>query len=299
MRPIFGTRKNDMNKTRNNRKARLHGVARAIIALPFALLSACDDAVGIDGTPSYITEAYHFSVQNGVQFGSAPDENGTDEALLMDVFQPAGDTEPLRPAVIWLHGGSFREGDKGEMTEFARRFAMRGYVSASANYRLRENVVFDYTDPDDAVGEAAKRDAQHDIQAAVRWLRANAETLRVDPVRIFLVGYSAGGTAALRVAAHPDDVGTSGNPGPSSSVAAIVAISVSLDPGTLESASASTLLIHGESDTKVPIAQVQTACSSVAACRLFPVPLAPHNMIQVEKETIIAETALFLNGEAT
>jgi dienelactone hydrolase len=183
------------------------------------------------------------------------------------------------------------------MAEFAQRFAQRGYVTASASYRLREAEDFDYTDPDDPLAEEVKLDAQHDAQAAVRWLRDHAEDLRIDPDLIFIAGYSAGGTTALRVAAHPDDPGDSGNPGPSSSVAAVVAISASLEAGILEAASGPTLLIHGEADTKVPFAGVEEACSGVALCQLVPVPEGAHDLIGGAKEDIITETANFLHDE--
>jgi dienelactone hydrolase len=277
-----------------------HGVPWVLVALAFAFMGACGGS-GLDplAEPSYLEEAYRTEVENDVQYGTALDENGQAQALLLDLHQPTDDDEDRRPAIVWLHGGSFQAGHKGEMTEFAHRFAQRGYVSAAANYRLRENQVFDYTVEDDVIGQEAKRDAQHDAQAAVRWLRANASTLRVDPDRIFIAGYSSGGTTALRVAAHASDPGESGNPGHSSSVNAVVAISGSLDPGTLEAGSGPTLMIHGESDTKVPFAQIQAACSGVSSCQLVPIPLAPHNMITPSRESIITAAATFLNAQAT
>jgi hypothetical protein len=67
----------------------------------------------------------------------------------------------------------------------------------------------------------------------------------------------------------------------------------------LEAASGRTLLIHGESDTKVPFTQIQAACSSVSSCQLVPVPQGTHNMISAARESIITATASFLNDEAT
>ena len=44
--------------------------------------------------------------------GSAVDQNGNTDILNLDVYQPAGDTVTYRPAIIWVHGGSFSGGDK-------------------------------------------------------------------------------------------------------------------------------------------------------------------------------------------
>ena len=68
-------------------------------------------------------------------------------------------------------------------------------------------------------------DAQHDAQAAVRFLRANAATYGVDTDRIAIGGTSAGAITALNVGYNPDDPGTSGNPGQSSAVKGAVSLS--------------------------------------------------------------------------
>ncbi len=120
----------------------------------------------------------------------------------------------------------------------------------------------------------------------------------VDPDLIFLAGHSAGGTAALRVAgASSDDVGSSGNPGPSSSVAGVVGISASIEEDRLEAATGPTLLIHGTDDTKVPFAQVEAACASVAGCQIVAIEGGVHDMINSASSEIISETAQFLHGE--
>ena len=290
-----------MNQRTKSRVVRRRAVASLLIVPAVALLGACGDegggGVGVDVEGNrFLEEAFDFVVEDDVQFGSALDENGLEEALRLDLYVPTNDGEGLRPAIIWLHGGSFQNGHSGQMTEFASRFAQRGYVSASATYRLRENAEFDYTDPDDALGEEVKRDAQHDVQAAVRWLRANASGYRIDPNFIFVAGYSAGATTALRVGAWPDDPGESGNPEESSEVAAAVAIAASLDPGVLDEVDGSTLLIHGESDTKISFAAIEEACSAAARCQLVAMP-GGHDLVDVAQDDIVSETALFLRAE--
>ena len=79
--------------------------------------------------------------------------------------------------------------------------------------------------PPPASCQAAAVDAQHDAQAAVRWLRAHAAQYGVDPDRIAIGGGSAGADVALLVGAHSEDPGTSGTPGESSKVGGVVSIS--------------------------------------------------------------------------
>ena len=294
---------NSGNHTRRNNCGcgRRRVVVSALMASAFTLLSACTGSGPVDVIEgealSFLDEVFAYTAENDLQYGSALDENGAQEALLLDLFQPRDDERPLRPAVVWLHGGSFRQGHKGEMTDFARRSARHGFVSVSINYRLRENVDFNYLDPSDELAEDVKQDAQHDVQAAVRWLRSQATALRIHPAHIYVTGYSSGAVAGLRAAARPNDPGSSGNPEASSVVTAAAAISGSLEPGMLEAATGSTLLIHGQNDTKVPIDGMTAACGAVPRCRLVAIPLGEHNLISLAKETIVAEIAAFLHGE--
>jgi acetyl esterase/lipase len=66
------------------------------------------------------------------------------------------------------------------------------------------------------------RHGQHDLQAAVRWARANAAAHRLDPDRIATGGFSAGATMSIAAAYNSDDPGSSGNPGHSSRVTAAI-----------------------------------------------------------------------------
>jgi acetyl esterase/lipase len=67
----------------------------------------------------------------------------------------------------------------------------------------------------------------HDVKAAIRWVRANAEVLGIDPERIVLQGYSAGAHLSLIAAGtvdQPEFEGEGGSPGVSSRVTAVMAI---------------------------------------------------------------------------
>jgi para-nitrobenzyl esterase len=187
-----------------------------------------------------------------VTYGSAPDAQGTQQSLELDVYRPQGDTVTNRPAIVWVHGGGFSGGDKTspEIVDEATTFAKKGYVTVSIEYRLRQPGCVGPAPPGWCA--AAILDARHDAQAAVRFLRANRATYGVDPTRIGIGGSSAGAITALNVGFNPDDPGTSGNPGPSSAVQGAVSLSGGLLGGTAEKSDAPILLFHGTADPLVP-----------------------------------------------
>jgi acetyl esterase/lipase len=101
--------------------------------------------------------------------------------LHLDVFYPQNKSEKS-PAVLLIHGGGWRTGDRSLMVPMAQQLAKRGYVAATVEYRLSL--------------EAPYPAAVHDLKAAVRWLRANAGDYAIDTGRIAAFGTSAGGQLA-------------------------------------------------------------------------------------------------------
>ena len=98
------------------------------------------------------------------------------ERQKLDLYVPADIGENL-PLIIWVHGGAWRGGNKTHYRPM--EYLRAGYAGASISYRLSQHAVFP---------------AQiEDVKAAVRWLRANAETYRLDPNRFAAWGASAGG----------------------------------------------------------------------------------------------------------
>src|SRR5882757_6087133 len=92
-----------------------------------------------------------------------------DTQLLLDLAMPKTGDGPF-PAIIFLHGGGWRAGNRQEMNHFIEGVARMGYVGVTVGYRLVP---------------AARFPAQvEDCKAAVRWLRANAGTYRIRPDRI-------------------------------------------------------------------------------------------------------------------
>ncbi len=102
--------------------------------------------------------------------------------LKLDIAAPEQGEGPF-PAILVIHGGAWRAGDKGDVAGVLREFAAHGYVAVSPQYRFCPKEPFP---------------AQvHDVKAAVRWMKAHAKERRIDPDRIGAIGFSAGGHLAL------------------------------------------------------------------------------------------------------
>lgn len=97
--------------------------------------------------------------------------------LLLDAFVPKGDGP--YPAVLVVHGGAWRSGDRKQLRGYANALVERGFVCFAIDYRLA---------PKD------KFPAQiEDCREAVKWIRANSASYKVDPDKLGAIGYSAGG----------------------------------------------------------------------------------------------------------
>jgi len=136
--------------------------------------------------------------------------NPDDSHLQLNLARPKVGDGPF-PVVLCIHGGGFRAGKRESYDGMCVKLAERGYVAATITYRLAPQYRFPA--------------AVHDTKAAVRWLRANAKSYKVDPDKIGVTGGSAGGHLAqfLGVTANvPQFEGTGGNPKESSRVSCVV-----------------------------------------------------------------------------
>ena len=114
-------------------------------------------------------------IQRDVIYGQASGQN-----LLLDVFQAPRAKKP-RPAVVLVHGGAWREGDKSEFNDLGRILAASGYNCFSVNYRLVRS------------GANLHPAQLDDVQRAIRWVRSRAAIYNIDPKRVAALGDSAGG----------------------------------------------------------------------------------------------------------
>ncbi len=133
--------------------------------------------------------------------------------LLADVFHPQKKSKKLYPAVVMIFGGGWKSGDRSQNIPIAQRLAAKDYVAVTIDYRLSP--------------EAPYPAALHDVKAAIRWLRANAEKYNVDVKKVAVLGMSAGGQLAALTGTtngNKQFEGDGGNKEQSSSVQAIVDI---------------------------------------------------------------------------
>lgn len=134
-----------------------------------------------------------------------------DPQQVMDIFRPSDNA--VHPAILFVHGGGFRAGSRQGYTQQCIRLAQLGYVTATADYRLAPKAPFPA--------------AVYDVKAAVRYLRANATRLSLDPQKIGATGGSAGGHLVLFLGVTgnvPEFEGTGPNREQSSRVQCVVSM---------------------------------------------------------------------------
>ncbi|MEM7408368.1 MAG: alpha/beta hydrolase [Pseudomonadota bacterium] len=228
-----------------------------------------------------------------------------DRPLLLDVYKPTGLEQPA-PALIMAFGGAFHRGTREDdrrpeetpvntnIADYCARFAARGYVCFSIDYRLtqedshpgftptmgpepvptsRIDVVRKILGLPPATSDMLKRSQEgaiDDIVTAYRFVSGEARALGVDPARIGVGGFSAGGriavTAALAEAISP---------------AAVVALSGVAAPSIVDRFHASgkrrmpVFLAYGEHDldyvipgVEAMVARFDAAAHPYQCCRL-------------------------------
>ncbi len=224
------------------------------------------------GSDRYDKEVFtNYGSSMDVTYGQAKNFYGSNQVLKMDIYQPSGDTIPMRPLIIWVHGGSFIGGDKlngSDVVDLARKFSKRGYVTASINYRL-----YYFPLNDEVQAKKAVMRAVQDLKAAVRFFRKDAystNTYKIDTNNIFVGGSSAGAFTAMHMAYLDTDSefaseidttglggleGNSGNPGYLSTAKAVINLCGALGGAKYLTYGDEPLVsMHGTADGTVPYA---------------------------------------------
>jgi len=202
----------------------------------------------------------------------------------LDLYVSHGrDFKVRRPGVLFIHGGGFTKGDKAEYrsASVSADLARAGYVVVSCNYVLGAK---------DQPGVWPRNIA--DCRDAVRWMRANADALGLDPERIAVAGGSAGGYLALMVGLSDDKTGPGGysQAKHSAKVSAVIDMYGVVNfskhgKGQVPGASAAeqaaylpanqcdpqdppVLILHGTADTTVDIAQSDELARALRAAKV-------------------------------
>ena len=173
------------------------------LSLVAAISTVLTAAQGAD--PALVVPA-GVSFQPDIEYASPAGEH-----LALDLARPKSAAGPL-PAIVCIHGGGFRAGNRQHHDRLCLLLAERGYVAVTVSYRLAPKHQFPA--------------AVHDVKGAVRWLRANASKYSVDPERIGATGDSAGGHLAMFLGTTGDikefDAAECGNLDQSSRVQCVV-----------------------------------------------------------------------------
>jgi acetyl esterase/lipase len=214
-----------------------------------------------------------------------------------DLYLPSeARPEQKFPAVVIIHGGGWAGGDKRAAREIniGTTLALHGYVGMSINYVLANK---------DHPGPTWPQNL-HDCKTAVRWLRANAERLNVDPEHIGVIGGSAGGHLAAMVGLTGGELDPPGEGdcrvqcavdlyGPvlcfekrdlvmfRKTRAEAPALYKQADPRTyIDKSDPPLLILHGTADKTVPVADSEALASALKAAgvehQLEVIPDAPH-----------------------
>ena len=130
-----------------------------------------------------------------------------DREIAARVFKPEG-AGPF-PAFVDLHGGAWNNGDLADRTGLGEYLAERGIVMVTLNFRHG------------ADGYPTKL---QDINYGVRWTKAHAKELKVDPKRVAIGGASSGGHLAMLAAMRPSDPRYAAIPGPAGVDATVRAV---------------------------------------------------------------------------
>ena len=112
------------------------------------------------------------------------------ESLLFDYY-PSMKMQPEAPWVLVVHGGGWDSGDRFQLADINSYLASKGFAVISMDYRLAPN----------AVWPAQKDDVWH----VVDYVKAHAKEMKINPARWAILGRSAGGQIAERVAFGPPE----------------------------------------------------------------------------------------------
>jgi acetyl esterase/lipase len=111
-----------------------------------------------------------------------------DRQARLDVFFPSAieRTDRTLPVIVWVHGGSWISGSKDYVVNYLKILASKGFTVIGLDYTLAPAKLY----PTPVI----------QLNAALDFVKRNAQTLHADPSRLFLAGSSAGAQIAAQLA---------------------------------------------------------------------------------------------------
>ena len=207
-------------------------------------------AIMLNPFSGFTQDQKEIKIEKDVPFGETINYKGEKEMLLLDIYSPLEIVDKKRPAIIWMHGGGFNVNfDKSQsyIVDMATRFAKRGYVCFSINYRVRENP------KDDKAGTMG--DALEDAMIGLNWVRKNSKKLAIDKSKIVIGGGSAGGQLGNNFCYRD---GSKNKKWDKSGIIAFVNLWGSPDESwgkyTIDKNDPPMIIVHGTEDASVPYA---------------------------------------------
>ncbi|MFN8310075.1 MAG: T9SS type A sorting domain-containing protein, partial [Chitinophagales bacterium] len=179
--------------------------------LPLAILAILC-VLGLNAQRYLTPQFTNVTVTKDVKYGANLGYNSSftsSEDLMMDVYEPQGDTATHRPVIILGHAGSYLSlyawGTKEQysVVELCNRFAKLGYVAVSINYRLGWSAGSSDAETREKTIINAVYRAMQDFKTCIRYFKKDASTVnnwKVDPCKIFVGGTNSGGYSSLAVA---------------------------------------------------------------------------------------------------
>lgn len=125
------------------------------------------------------------------KFLGGSERPASEDCLFLNVWTPGVD-DARRPVMVWIHGGAFTSGSGGVPWYHGTKFARRGTVVVTLNYRLGP---FGFLHLGDLGGEAFAGSGNAGILdqvAALEWVRDNIAAFGGDPDNVTVFGESAG-----------------------------------------------------------------------------------------------------------
>ena len=184
-----------MTRTRN-----FYSTALFLTAVIFIPLCASQEEAQQTASSDDANTIGGLAIPDGVKV--VPDifyREGDTDRWQLDLAMPEAESAKPRPAIVFVHGGGWRNGDKRRANFLgpALEFASKGYVCVSTNYRLVQHAPFPA--------------CVEDVKCAVRWLRAHAKEYNIDPERIGAYGNSAGAHLVAMLGLCPPEAGLEGD----------------------------------------------------------------------------------------